>query len=141
MKSLKFKSIMILCFTLCFSLLTGCIGRSPELSEDFDGEEVKQGAEKLISMINNEDSEAILDWSTTQMKEALNDETLKEIYKGIREGGEFENLDEITVVGHQDKESKEEFAVAVVKATYEDKNFTYTITFDKEMKLAGLYYK
>jgi len=60
------------------------------------------------------------------------------IYGG---GGTFEEVSNISVAGSTDKTSGEEFAVAVVKAKYEIRSFTYTISFTKEMKLAGLYYK
>jgi hypothetical protein len=34
-----------------------------------------------------------------------------------------------------------DYAVAVVVAEYEDQTFTYTISFNTDMQLAGLYYK
>ena len=36
-----------------------------------------------------------------------------------------------------DKNSKEELAVVIARAKYEIKTFTFTITFTKQMKLAG----
>ena len=40
-----------------------------------------------------------------------------------------------------DKNIKEELAVVIARAKYEIKTFTFTITFTKQMKLAGLYFK
>lgn len=139
MKNLKFKSIMLLCFAMFFSLLTGCAGTG--LSEDFDEDQVKKATEDVIGMINSNDSEAILEISTVQMKQALTEEVLSEVYEGIGEGGEFREIEEISIGGNKDKTSEEEFAVAVAKAKYENKKFTYTITFTKQMRLAGLFYK
>ena len=47
----------------------------------------------------------------------------------------------MSIAGNTDKSSQEEFAVVVLKAKYEIRNFVYTLSFTKQMKLAGLYYK
>ncbi len=133
------KISLILCFVICFSLLTGCT--NPGLSEDFNEEEVKKAAEEVVTIINNQDSEALLEMSTVQMKNALTEDVLKEIYEAIGEGGDFQEIEEISIGGQKDKASEEEFAVVVAKTKYENKNFTYTISFTKQMKLAGLFYK
>ena len=75
------------------------------------------------------------------MRDALTDDVMKQIYEAIGGGGTFEEVSNISVAGSTDRTSGEEFAVAVVKAKYEIRSFTYTISFTKEMKLAGLYYK
>lgn len=75
------------------------------------------------------------------MKEALTDDVMKQIYDAIGEGGTFVEIKEVSVAGAKDKASEEEFAVVVASAKYEIKTFVFTITFTKQMKLAGLYYK
>ena len=47
----------------------------------------------------------------------------------------------IMAYGSTDKNTGEEYAVAVAQAKYEKKSFTYTISFDTDMNLAGIYYK
>ncbi|MGO1469885.1 MAG: DUF3887 domain-containing protein [Tissierella sp.] len=137
MKKNKFK--FILCLIIIFTLLVGC--SSSKLSDDFNEEEIKEKAEEVIKIINNEDSQALLEMTTVQMKNALTDDTLEEIYEAIGEGGELENIEEMSVAGQKDKDTEEEFAVVVAKTKYENKNFVYTISFTKEIKLAGLFYK
>ncbi len=139
MKNLRIKLVIILCLVLSFTLLIGC--SNPGLSDDFDEGEVKKAAEDVISYINNRDSENILEISTVAMKNALTDEVLEQIYEAIAEGGGFKAVEDISVGGQKDKGTEEEFAVVVAKTNYENKNFIYTITFTKQMKLAGLYYK
>lgn len=139
LKSSSTKLFLMLCLILSFTLLIGCT--NPKLSEDFDEEEVKRAAEEVISYINNKDSESILEISTVAVKNALTEEVFQEIYEAIGEGGEFEEIQDISVGGQKDKQSEEEFAIVIAKAKYEHKNFIYTITFTKQMKLAGLFYK
>lgn len=137
MRKLTFRSLFIL--GICFVILSGCSGQS--LSDDFDEEAVKNQAKEVIMMINNKNSEDLMDISTVQMKEALTPETVNTIFAAIDEGGEFIDFEDISVGGQKDESSDEEFAVVVVNTNYDIKNFTYTISFTKQMKMAGLYYK
>lgn len=129
----------LLALFMCLALLGGCAGQ--KLSSDFDEDEVKKAAENVIALVNAQDSESLLEICTVRMKEALTEVVLKNVYEAISEGGRFEKIEDMRVAGYTDKSSKEEFAVVVAKAKYEIKTFTYTITFTKQMKLAGLYYK
>lgn len=139
MKISNTKLLIVVCLILSFTLLIGCT--EAKLSDDYDAAEVKKAAEDLISYINNKDSESILEISTVDMKNALTEEVLQQIYEAIDEGGGFVDIIDINVGGQKDKQSEEEFATTVTKAKYENKNFIYTITFTKQMKMAGLFYK
>jgi PBP1b-binding outer membrane lipoprotein LpoB len=141
MKSLSFKSLSVFIFLIVISivLLTGCA--SPKLSSDFNEEEVKKATENVIFMINEQNSEGIKELCTVQMREALTDDILKQVYEAISEGGQFEKIENMSIGGTKDKSSGEEFAVVVAKTKYEIKSFTFTISFTKQMKIAGLYYK
>ena len=135
----KIPGVSALAAVLCFALLTGCVGQ--ELSGDFNEEEVRKAAEHVIMLINDQDSEGIRELSTVQMRAALTDDVLDQIYAAIGEGGQFETIEDMSVAGTTDKSSGEEFAVVVARAHYEIKTFTFTISFTKQMKLAGLYYR
>ena len=124
---------------LSVAFLTGCSGN--QLSSDFNEEDVKKSAENVIMLINNEDSAGLRELFNTQLNAALTDDVLKQIYATIREGGQFEKIENMSVVGTTDKSTNQEYAVVVAIAKYKNKTFTYTISFDKQMKLAGLYYK
>jgi hypothetical protein len=139
MSKSKVKSIFILVLSMimCFGILTGCGGQA--LSSDFDEAEVKAAAEDVIAFVNDNDSEGLKGMSNAVMKNALTDETLDSIYEAISEGGAFKEVEKMSVAGAT--ENDEDFAVVVAKANYENKSFTYTITFAKDLKLAGLYYK
>jgi cystathionine beta-lyase family protein involved in aluminum resistance len=53
----------------------------------------------------------------------------------------YDAIEEKSIGGTTNKDSKEEFAVVVMQAKYELKNITYTLSFTKQMKLAGLFLK
>jgi len=119
--------------------MNGCDSR--KLSGDFDEDEVKKAAENVIALINNQDSDGLKEICTVQMKGVLTDDTMKKVFESISEGGNFVKVEGMSVAGITDKASEEEFAVVVAKAKYEIKTFTFTISFTKQMKLAGLYYR
>lgn len=130
---------LLLCLIFCLTFLIGCA--NSKLSDDFNEKEVKKSVEEVISYINHKDSESLLEISTVAVKNAFTEEVLEEVYEAIGEGGEFKEILDISIGGQKDKSSEEEFAVAVAKVEYENKNFVYTITFTKQMKLAGLFFK
>lgn len=138
MRKSKIRSIFILVLSvmMCFGLFTGC---GQALSSNFDEAEVEAAAQDVITMVNENDSEGLREMSTAQMKQGLTDDVLNQIYEAIGEGGAFKEVEKMSVVGAT--ENDEDFAVVAAKAKYENKSFTYTITFNKDMKLAGLYYK
>lgn len=135
----KYMLKLNLLIVMSFLFLVGCSGTN--LSEDFDQKEVIQQAKETITIINNEDSQALLEMSTVQMKAGLSEEVLEQIYAVIKEAGEFESFEDISVAGDRDKSTEEEYAVTVANTRYKNKKITYTITFSNQMKLAGLYYK
>lgn len=139
MRNSIIKTSIIVYLVLCFTVLTSCGGSN--LSDAFNEAEVKAAAEEVITYINNKDSELLLENGTVALKNALTEDVFEVIYEAIGEGGEFIEILDIRVGGQRDKSTEEEFAVAVVKAKYENKNFIYTLSFTKQMKLAGLFYK
>lgn len=136
---LKTLTIILLSTILSMLLLTAC--SAPALSADFNEEDVKLLAQDVVSLLNAQDSEGLRSLFTEQMNNAITDDVFVQIYAAIEGGGKFEAIDNITVVGSTDKSTGEEFATAVVNAKYENQTFTYTISFNKQMQLAGLYYR
>ena len=141
MNTFKIQLFVTLAFTTILSaiLLTAC--SAPALSADFNENEVKLLSQDVVSLLNAQDSEGLRAIFTEQMNTAISDDVFVQISAAIEGGGKFEEIDNITVVGSTDKSTGEEFATAVVTAKYENQTFTYTITFNKQMQLAGLYYR
>jgi hypothetical protein len=137
--TLKSTGILALVILLCLSIISGC--SSQKLSSDFNEEEVKKATENVIGLINDRNSEGIRALCTVQLKDALTDEVFDKMFEAIDEGGNFTEMGDMSIGGATDKSTEEEFAVVVAKAKYEIKTFTFTITFTKQMKLAGIYVK
>ena len=73
------------------------------------------------------------------MKNALPKEKLSEVYTQIKSNGDCEKFleGEMTKV----EQGGKTFTVVVQQAKYEKNTLTYTVNFDSEDKLAGIFYK
>lgn len=110
-------------------------------SGDFTEEEVTEQTKKVISFFNEEDYEAIQEMCASEsMKQAMTEEKLSEVKKMFGEDwGAFVNYGNI-YLGEVIQMGKA-YAVVQINATYENTGITYTLMFDKEMRLCGFYMK
>ncbi len=133
------KEKIIIALVLALVLLVGC--SSQDLADSFDEAELRDRAKEVVIMVNEGDSESLLEMSSPELKEAFTQEVLEEVYKTINEAGEFDDFKDVKLAGDEDKDSGEKYAVVFIKAEYKEKDFIYTISFNEDMELAGLYYK
>lgn len=111
-----------------------------EKSRIFDKEEIMEKAEYVIGLIEAEDYETLQENANRKMKSSLNKELLDSVKDSLGSGwGEFQSfgnsyLAEIRQMGKH-------FAVIQINVSYENASITYTISFDEDGKLAGLYMK
>lgn len=139
----KMKSFFVVIgVALLIGSISGC-AKSQKLSEDYDENEVKKAAEEVIDLVNAGEYDKLAEekWNA-QLKSALPAETMvSEVQPVVEELGAFKSFGNEAVAGSEDKDTEQEFAVAVVKAQYEERKAQYTITFDKKMKVAGFFIK
>lgn len=120
--------------------LAGCTGI--KLPEGFDEEAVKGQATKVIDYINTGDLEALSQLPMVEgMSGTLTPESMEAIlaqYVGNR--GAFVKYEAVTAVGTTGEDGTE-YAVVVTVAAYENQKVTYTITFNRELEIAGFFLK
>lgn len=132
-----------ICTTMAFlvlaALLTGCAA-SAKLAEGFDKDAVTDRAKEVVEVINTLDYEAVVALLREDLQSQVTAEKLKEGWDGkLSTLGAFTDYSNITVVGQKSGET--DYAVAVVAAKYEKGSAIYTLSFDIDMELAGLYMK
>lgn len=137
----KMIGMTILIMSLFGMLLTGCA--STKLSEDFDEATVKSAAEEIVTLLNNNDVETICNEKIdSELSEYFTTDTLQQaIDQYLSDAGAFKEYSKEAVIGTKAQNTKEDCAVAIVKAKYENKSITYTISFNKDMEVIGLYMK
>lgn len=131
--------LLALLFLVCVFTLSAC-GKSKSSSK-FDQKKVEELATSVVDMVNKGDAENIKELCNEQMKQAFTDDVLNQVFDTVKQFGEYKEVSKIDVTEIEDKASKKPIAVAVIKAKYTDKRAIYTISFDTDMKLAGLYIK
>lgn len=139
---MKKKLSILAAVILCLSLIAGCSGQQ-KLSDDFDAGKIKKAAKEVIELVNNGDYDALAErWWSAQMKTMIPQEKMEtDIAPVIEELGAFEAFDKEAVTGSTDKDTDQEFGVAIIKVKYENRNAQFTISFNKDMKVAGFYIK
>ncbi len=119
--------------------IAGC--SSTKLSDAFDEETVKATAQTAVDyLIAGEYGENVAMMSET-VKEGLTEEILATNMEAMNElTGAFKEYKSIAVIGQKDSEGTE-MAVAVIVAVFENRNVTYTISFNTDMEVVGLWMK
>lgn len=125
---------------IAVGLLSGC--SSTKLSDSFNKDTVEKSAKQVIEYLNNADYDSVTNLFRDDLKKDLSADTLKNaVEKTYSNAGKFDDYKSISILGQKIKSTKEDSAVAIVVAKYEKQKVTFTITFDTDMKLIGLYMK
>lgn len=113
---------------------------SLEGSKRFDSEAVQTKAEEVIALLDAGDYDGLREMSMEKFAVLINEEEMEHARGLLAEDwGELQNygsvyLAEVTQRG-------EHSAVAQMNVSYENTSVTYTISFDEDMKLNGLWMK
>lgn len=119
---------------------SGCA--SAELSDDFDKDTVEMAAKEVVDQLNSGDYAAIEESYNAAMIIAMQGQKLQDTLQPILDKlGGFEEITNCEVVGSKEQNTKEDLAVALINVKYAEGKVRYTISFDKDMKLAGLFIK
>lgn len=121
---------------MCFSL-AAC---GTKLAEGFEEGEVKEAATKFLDHLTAGEYDKGLDMMSDTMQDALPQEDLAAIMEDVgRQAGAFLEYKSIAVVGQSSQGV--EYATTVVVASYENRNVTYTVVFNTDMKIDGFFLK
>lgn len=108
-------------------------------SKTFSEELVQERAELILELFNQGDYAALQDYQIEQMQEVMVEETMeqmKALYIGS-DWGEMRNIGNVYSV--EVSQMGRKYAILQMMVSYENVNVTYTMTFDKDLKLAGFY--
>ena len=126
----------VLLAVLTLGALSGCATKLPE---GFDEAEVKAAAENVIDLLNKNDSEGLTALMSDDMKALLTDDVQSQIFALLDSTGAFQEILDLKMAGST--QNGVTYVAVAAKAKYEKGEITYTISFDQDMKLAGLYLK
>ena len=137
----QFKTIVcaVLALTLALGLF-GCAGKA--LPEGFDKDEVGSAAEEIVGLATAGDYDSIVAALRSDLQSSITADQLKEGWAATYEkAGAFKSITKTVLSSTTDATTKEEYAVAQVLVKHENANLVYTLSFDKDLALVGLYLK
>lgn len=132
--------IIVGIFVLCILVGYWILPKNYELEKSgvFQKTEVTWQAETIISMLNHDDYEALKEYANSDMQSFLAGDAMEEAKATLGDDlGAYQGYSESYMV--EMRQMGKRFAVVQILAEYENRNVVYTITFDEDMKLAGLY--
>lgn len=111
-----------------------------EASGIFQEAVVQEGAEEIIALLDREDYAGLEECAIKKMKPYMQENVIAEAKAAL--GGELgENQGITSSYMAEVRQAGQRTAVIQVVVQYENRSVTYTISFDKDMRLAGLYMK
>lgn len=111
-----------------------------EHSSVYDAEAVQARAEEVIQLIAAGEYDTILEFSVPQLESVLNEDKMTEIKNTFSaDWGEFVSYGNVYL--GEVKQMGNSSAVVQMNAAYENVSISYTLSFNKEMQLQGLWMK
>ncbi len=137
------RTIKLLCasvLALMVCILTGC--STAPLPDGFDADEVTARAEEIIGYANAGEFDTIIDNLREDLKDAVTADQLSESWAPTYERvGAFESVKKVVLSGTSDSTTGENYAVVQALCVHENGNVLYTLSFDENLQLVGLYLK
>lgn len=114
------------------------IPKPASLGDDLSQEAVTASVENVVVMLNQNDFDGLQELAVDELKSKLTQETMDEVRKGISEDwGEMQSIGKVYMQGV--KQKGKVIVVTQVDAVYENVSVVYTISFDEDLRLGGLY--
>lgn len=116
----------------------GCSARP--LPGGLTEEDVERAAKGALEVILTEDYDAVVSMLRPDLADAISASDLEDAWAPAFEAlGAFENIEDIVCMGTYDKGMAENFATAVVSCSFAEGTAIFTLSFDCDLYLCGLY--
>ncbi|MPW24438.1 DUF3887 domain-containing protein [Alkalibaculum sp. M08DMB] len=127
------KNLSVILILSIIMFLGGC--GSSQLSDKYSEQVLKESTEEIISYLNNENFEAIVDRTQENLKNQLTVEVLQEAWSNFDDIGEYDSISKMVF------QEKDNIATVIALAKYSNRDIQYTISYNTEMELVGFYLK
>ena len=138
-KMIKTALSVVMVLALSVGMIACAGGKLPE---GFDKDEVGSAAEEIVGLATTGDFDSIINALRDDLKSSITADQLKEGWASLFEkAGAFDSITKTVFSSTKDKTTGEEYAVVQVLAKHANANLIYTLSFDKDLALVGLYLK
>lgn len=112
--------------------------KSVVLGDEYTEEEITARIEKVVGLLDQNDFETLQDISVDEMRAVLTQETMDKVRQDISDDwGSRQSIGHVYIQGV--KQRGIFIIVTQTDVIYENISVVYTISFDEDLKLAGLY--
>ena len=119
----------IVCSMLAGALLAAC---GNKVDEETEGKYIDK-AEEVVHFINDGEFDKVIEQLNENMKAKLTAEQLAEITPVLEESGSFKGIKKQSV------QEKDGIIVVVLVGEYSEEDRIYTVSYDEEERIAGLF--
>ena len=132
------KKFKILTLTAIVLLLVACGSKTKKMSDE-DFNKYEKEAQAAISLVNERKTDEFID--LTEKSLGFKKEILEEAYKNIDENGKFVEFGDAKGIYEEDKNSGSTYSTILQKVKYEKKDVLFRISFNKDDKIVGIFFK
>lgn len=135
------KKVLVSAITVIMLLsLAAC--SSSKLADIYKEDDVVSKAKNVVETINTQDYDSVVAFVRSDLQTQLTADTLKTAWKTqLDESGAFKEYKSVVTYGQKSKSTGEDYAVCVLVCTYENATRTFTLSFDKDLSVVGMYMK
>lgn len=125
---MRYKALLVVISSLCILLAACSSNVESDVATDYEKE-----AHTIIELLHASDFEAVYQRFDTEMQKALPIAKLEELTPVIQEAGEFVSFKKTAV------DEKDGLYVVTTVAEYSKEKRVFTLTFDQEKQVKGLF--
>ncbi|NMW84959.1 DUF3887 domain-containing protein [Peptoniphilus sp. AGMB00490] len=131
----NFKNLILIVIAL---FLVGCGSKGEKMSDD-DFSKYEKQAQAAISLINERKTVEFID--LTEKSLGFKKEILEEAYKNLENYGKFVEFGKSKGIYEEDKDKGETYFTILQKVKYDKKDALFRVSFNKDNKIIGIFFK
>lgn len=132
------KKFKILTLTAIVLLLVACSSKTKKMSDE-DFNKYEKEAQAAINLVNERKTDEFID--LTEKSLGFEKEILEEAYKNLDENGKFVEFGDAKGIYEEDKNSGSTYSTILQKVKYEKKDVLFRVSFNKDDKIVGIFFK
>lgn len=132
------KKFKILTLTAIVLLLVACGSKTKKMSDE-DFSKYQKKSQAAISLVNERKTDEFID--LTEKSLGFKKEILEEAYKNLDENGKFVEFGDAKGIYEEDKNSGSTYSTILQKVKYEKKDVLFRVSFNKDDKIVGIFFK
>ena len=132
------KKFKILTLTAIVLLLVACGSKTKKMSDE-DLNKYEKEAQAAINLVNEKKTDEFID--LTEKSLGFKKEILEEAYKNLDENGKFVEFGDAKGIYEEDKNSGSTYSTILQKVKYEKKDVLFRVSFNKDDKIVGIFFK